>query len=46
MAEGLAALDEAMVEVLTGAVSAPVAGAVYCSLIEACDERIPAAPGA
>jgi DNA-binding CsgD family transcriptional regulator/tetratricopeptide (TPR) repeat protein len=38
VAEGLTALDEAMVEVVTGAVSAPVAGAVYCSLIEACEE--------
>src|SRR6266508_2674223 len=38
VAEGMAALDEAMVEVVTGGVSAPVAGAVYCSLIEACEE--------
>lgn len=36
--EGMAALDEAMVEVVTGEVSAPVRGSVYCSLIEACEE--------
>ncbi len=38
VSEGLAALDEAMLEVVTGSVSAPVAGSVYCSLIEACEE--------
>ena len=36
--EGLAALDEAMVAVLAGEVTAPTAGAVYCSMIEACEE--------
>jgi tetratricopeptide (TPR) repeat protein len=36
--EGLAALDEAMVAVVGGEVSVPVAGAVYCSVIDACDE--------
>jgi DNA-binding NarL/FixJ family response regulator len=35
---GLSALDEAMVAVVAGEVTAPVAGAVYCSLIEACEE--------
>ena len=38
VAEGMAALDEAMLEVVTGGVSAPVAGSVYCSLIEACEQ--------
>jgi DNA-binding NarL/FixJ family response regulator len=36
--EGMGALDEAMVAVVTGEVTAPVAGSVYCSLIEACEE--------
>jgi DNA-binding CsgD family transcriptional regulator len=36
--EGLAVLDEAMMEVVGGPVAAPVAGAVYCSVIDACDE--------
>jgi TPR repeat protein len=36
--EGMAVLDEAMLEVITGGVSAPVAGTVYCSLIEACEQ--------
>jgi DNA-binding NarL/FixJ family response regulator len=38
VAEGMAALDEAMVEVLSGGVSAPVAGTVYCGLIGACEQ--------
>ena len=36
--EGLALLDEAMVGISTGDVSPIVAGEVYCSLIEACQE--------
>lgn len=36
--EGLATLDEAMVAVGSGALSPVVAGTVYCSLIEACEE--------
>lgn len=35
---GLACLDEAMVAVISGELSPPAAGTVYCSLIEACDE--------
>jgi len=38
VAEGLAALDEAMVEVVNGEVSPAVAGTVYCSLIAACED--------
>ncbi len=36
--EGLAALDEAMVAVVAGEVTEPTAGAVYCLVIEACEE--------
>lgn len=36
--EGLAVLDEAMMEVVGGPIAAPVAGTVYCSVIDACDE--------
>lgn len=36
--EGLAVLDEAMMEVVGGSITAPAAGAVYCSVIDACDE--------
>jgi DNA-binding CsgD family transcriptional regulator/tetratricopeptide (TPR) repeat protein len=36
--EGLAALDEAMVAVLAGELTAPAAGTVYCSVIDACEE--------
>ena len=37
-ASGLALLDEAMLCVVGGDLSPVVAGAVYCSLIEACQE--------
>src|SRR5690606_35536947 len=37
-AEGLALLDEAMVRVLTGELSPVVAGHVYCTAIEGCQE--------
>ena len=36
--EGLATLDEAMMEVVGGPITAPAAGTVYCSVIDACDE--------
>jgi ATP/maltotriose-dependent transcriptional regulator MalT len=36
--QGLQLLDEAMVTVLSAPLSPPVAGTVYCSLIEACEE--------
>jgi DNA-binding CsgD family transcriptional regulator len=36
--EGLALLDEAMVEVSTAEVSPIIAGMVYCAMIEACQE--------
>ena len=36
--EGLALLDEAMVGISAGEVSPIIAGKVYCSLIEACQE--------
>jgi DNA-binding NarL/FixJ family response regulator len=38
ISEGLAVLDEAMMEVVGGPIAAPAAGAVYCSVIDACDE--------
>lgn len=37
-ARGLADLDEAMAAVTGGVLSPPVAGTVYCSLIEACEQ--------
>jgi ATP/maltotriose-dependent transcriptional regulator MalT len=37
-ARGMALLDEAMLCVVSGELSPPAAGAVYCSLIEACHE--------
>jgi ATP/maltotriose-dependent transcriptional regulator MalT len=36
--EGLALLDEAMIEISTADISPIVAGMVYCSMIEACQE--------
>ncbi|HZC72698.1 MAG TPA: LuxR C-terminal-related transcriptional regulator [Jatrophihabitans sp.] len=36
--EGLARFDEAMIGIAAGQVSAPLAGAIYCSMIEACQE--------
>ena len=38
MPEGLALLDEAMVGISAGEVSPIIAGMVYCSMIEACQE--------
>ena len=38
MAEGLALLDEAMVGLGSGAVNPVVAGNVYCTMIEGCQE--------
>jgi ATP/maltotriose-dependent transcriptional regulator MalT len=36
--DGLALFDEAMVAIAAGEVSAPFAGEIYCSMIEACQE--------
>ncbi len=36
--EGMRRLDEAMVELVSGSLSPIVAGTVYCSMIEACEE--------
>ena len=36
--EGMAVLDEGMMEVVGGSITAPAAGVVYCSVIDACDE--------
>jgi len=38
VSEGLSALDEAMVAVIAGELSAMASGVIYCSVIEACDE--------
>lgn len=40
VAQGLQALDEAMVAVVSGELSPAAAGTVYCSLIEACEEIV------
>jgi DNA-binding NarL/FixJ family response regulator len=36
--EGMGRFDEAMVELMSGELAAPVAGTVYCSMIDACEE--------
>lgn len=36
--EGLSRLDESMVAVVSGTLSPPAAGTVYCSVIDACEE--------
>jgi ATP/maltotriose-dependent transcriptional regulator MalT len=36
--EGMERLDEAMVELVSGGLTATVAGTVYCSMIDACEE--------
>lgn len=36
--EGMTRFDAAMVELMSGELAAPVAGTVYCSMIDACEE--------
>jgi ATP/maltotriose-dependent transcriptional regulator MalT len=36
--DGLVSLDEAMAAAVAGALSPPIAGTVYCSLVEACEQ--------